>query len=278
MKNIAITGATSGIGKQALKSLLNDFDQIFLLARNEKKARDIILSFSKKHQEKCHFINIDLTDMASVVKASQIINSKTDSLDILINNAGGIFKQKITTTDGFEMGLSANHLGHFLLTNKLLPLLLKSDVSKVIHVSSEAHRMGNVNFNDLNYETRPFSSFGSYANVKLYNILFSKSLVEKFGSQGLKSYALHPGVVKTNFGQETSGAFSFLWKLASPFMITAEEGAQTTIFLAKNEINDKHNGSYFKKSKPVLASKSANSKIMRDKLWHKSTELLEKWM
>jgi NAD(P)-dependent dehydrogenase (short-subunit alcohol dehydrogenase family) len=276
--NIAITGATSGIGEQALKSILNDFEQIFILARNEKKASQMIGGFSKRNQEKCHFIYIDLADMASVVTAAKNISSKTAHLDVLINNAGGIFKDKVTTKDGFELGLSANHLGHFLLTNKLLPLLLKSKVSKVIHVSSEAHRMGNVNFNDLNYDNRSFSSFGSYANVKLFNILFSKSLVEKFGSVGLKSYALHPGVVKTNFGQESAGAFSFLWKLASPFMITAEQGAQTTIYLAKNKIEDKHNGAYFKKSKPTSSSKSANSKSMRDKLWKKSAELLEKWM
>lgn len=276
--NIAITGATSGIGEQALKSILNDFEQIFILARNEKKANQIIDGFSKENQEKCQFIYIDLADMASVVTAADNISSKTTHLDVLINNAGGIFKEKVTTKDGFEMSLSANHLGHFLLTNKLMPLLLKSKVSKVVHVSSEAHRMGNVNFNDLNYDKRSFSSFGSYANVKLFNILFSKSLVEKFGSEGLKSYALHPGVVKTNFGQETAGAFSFLWKLASPFMITAEQGAQTTIYLAKNKIDDKHNGAYFKKSKPTAASKSANSKSMRDKLWNKSAELLEKWM
>lgn len=276
--NIAITGATSGIGEQALKNILSDFNQIFILARNEKKATDIIHGFSEGIQNKCHFIYIDLADMASIVAAAENISSKTDHLDVLINNAGGIFKEKATTKDGFELGLSANHLGHFLLTNKLLPLLLKSKVSKVIHVSSEAHRMGNVNFNDLNYDKRSFSSFGSYANVKLFNILFSKSLVEKFGSQGLKSYALHPGVVKTNFGQESAGAFSFFWKLASPFMITAEQGAQTTIFLAKNKIDDKYNGAYFKKSKPTSASKSANSKSMRDKLWNKSAELLTKWM
>jgi NAD(P)-dependent dehydrogenase (short-subunit alcohol dehydrogenase family) len=276
--NIAITGASSGIGEQTLKSILNDFEQIFILARNEKKVNHIIKSFSKANQAKCQFIYIDLANMSSVVKAAEDVSSKIPHLDVLINNAGGIFKEKEITIDGFEMSLSANHLGHFLLTHKLMPLLLKSKVSKVIHVSSEAHRMGNVNFNDLNYEQKSFSAFGSYANVKLFNILFSKGLVEKFGTQGLKSYTLHPGVVKTNFGKDSAGAFSYLWKLATPFMITAEQGAQTTIYLAKNKIEDKHNGAYFKKSKPVSTSKSARSKSMREKLWNKSAELLEKWM
>ena len=276
--NLAITGATSGIGEQALKALLKNFDQIFILARNESKSKALISSFSEIDQKKCIFIELNLADMDSVAQAAKAIELNTNHLDVLINNAGGIFKEKEITKDGFEMSISANHLGHFLLTNKLIPLLLKSNVAKVINVSSEAHRMANVDFNDLNYQKNSFSSFGSYANVKLFNILFSKSLVEKFGSQGLKSYSLHPGVVKTNFAKESAGLFSFLWKLASPFMITAEQGAQTTIYLAKTDIDAKHNGAYFKKSKPTTPSKSANSKNMREKLWLKSEELLKKWM
>lgn len=275
---LAITGPTSGIGAVAFTHLTPHFSEIFLLARNQSKANKLIESLQPQDQKKVTFIHCDLTDMQSVVAAAKNIQSKTATLDVLTNNAGGIFQNKEITKDGFEMTLSANHLGHFLLTHHLMPLLLASPSSKVINVSSEAHRAAKVDFNDLNYSKKKFSSFVSYANVKLFNILFTKSLAEKFGKKGLNAYALHPGVVKTNFGKETSGVFGMFWKLAAPFMISAEEGAKTTVYLAKTEIDIMKNGYYFKKSKPVIPSSVANSKKMSDRLWQESERMLKKWL
>jgi NAD(P)-dependent dehydrogenase (short-subunit alcohol dehydrogenase family) len=275
---LAITGPTSGIGEVAFSKLTPYFNEIFLLARNESKVDKLIQSLSSSDQKKVRFIYCDLADMDSVVIAAKSILEKTTSLDVLINNAGGIFQNKEVTKDGFEMGLSTNHLGHFLLTRHLMPILLNSKGPKVINVSSEAHRAAKVDFDDLNYEKKKFSSFVSYANVKLFNILFTKSLADKYGEKGLNAYALHPGVVKTNFGKETSGIFGFFWKLAAPFMITAEEGAKTTIFLAKTKIDSLKNGYYFKKSKPTKPSSEANSKKMRDRLWKESEALLKNWL
>ncbi|SIT00998.1 SDR family NAD(P)-dependent oxidoreductase [Belliella pelovolcani] len=276
--NLAITGATSGIGEFTLRNLIPAFEQIFILARNKQKAENLVKDLKTDASQKCIFIYCDLTDMDSVVSAAQELSNHCDQLDVLINNAGGIFKQKEITMDQFETSLSANHLGHFLLTNKLLPLLLNSNVAKIINVSSEAHRAAKVRFSDLNYKENSYSAFGAYANVKLFNILFTKSLVELYGDKGLKSYALHPGVVKTNFGSDTSGIFAFLWKLATPFMISAEDGAKTSIFLAKSKLPENLNGSYFKNSKAVKPSSSASSKSMRQKLWAVSEELLADWL
>ena len=275
---LAITGPTSGIGAVAFSQLAPHFNEIFLIARNASKAKKQIETLSTQDQKKVTFIYCDLTDMESVVLAAKSIGEKTSSLDVLINNAGGIFQNKEITKDGFEMGLAANHLGHFLLTHHLMTLLLASPRPKVINVSSEAHRAAKVDFDDLNYANKKFSSFVSYANVKLFNILFTKSLADKFGDAGLQAYALHPGVVKTNFGKETSGFFGFLWKLSAPFMITAEEGAKTTIYLAKSKIDSLKNGYYFKKSKPLKPSSEANSKKMRDRLWQESEKMLAKWL
>jgi retinol dehydrogenase 12 len=275
---LAITGPTSGIGAVAFSKLIPHFDEIFMIARNEAKARNLIEKLSPPDQKKVRFIYCDLTDMGSIITAAKAIKDKTSNLDVLINNAGGIFENKEMTKDGFETGLAANHLGHFLLTHHLIALLLASENPKVINVSSEAHRAARVDFSDLNYEKKKFSSFISYANVKLFNILFTKSLAEKYGDQGLQAYALHPGVVKTNFGKETSGVFGIFWKLAAPFMITAEEGAKTTIYLAKTQIDSSENGSYFKKNKPTKPSSKANSKSMRDRLWKESEQLVKKWL
>ena len=181
---LAITGPTSGIGEVAFSKLTPYFNEVFLLARNESKANKLIQSLSSPDQKKVRFIYCDLADMDSVVAAAKSILEKTSTLDVLINNAGGIFQNKEVTKDGFEMGLSTNHLGHFLLTRHLMPILLNSNGAKVINVSSEGHRAAKVDFDDLNYEKKKFSSFVSYANVKLFNILFTKSLADKYGEKG----------------------------------------------------------------------------------------------
>jgi len=278
MRSIAITGPTSGIGSETVKGLVSSFDKIYLLARNDAKAKTIIESFPVKDQSKFSFIQMDLADMDSVKMAAKSLIGKIESLDALVNNAGGIFGEKIITKDGFELTFSANHLGHFLLTELLLPILLKSGDPKIINVSSEAHRTAKVNFEDLQYQNKSYNSFIAYSNAKLFNILFTKSLVEKYGEKGLKSFSLHPGIVKTNFAKENAGTFGLFWILASPFMITPAQGAHTSIFLAKTSSKELTNGGYFKKSKAVKPSTAGNSKRMRDLLWQKSEELLKPWL
>jgi len=276
--NLAITGPTSGIGSVAFQELCPEFNLVFLLARSKEKADRLISTLPEDQKEKVIFIPLDLADMDSVKNAAISLLKRTEQLDVLINNAGGIFPKKEMTKDGFELTLSANHLGHFLLTNLLLPILLKSKDPKIINVSSEAHRAAKVDLSNLNYEKSRYSSFNAYANVKLFNILFTKSLIDRYGAKGLTSYALHPGVVNTNFGKEADGIFNMFWKLAKPFMITSKEGAQTTIFLAKSKIPQKQNGFYFKKNKPLVPSGLARSKDLREKLWEKSEAMLKDWL
>jgi NAD(P)-dependent dehydrogenase (short-subunit alcohol dehydrogenase family) len=276
--NLAITGPTSGIGSETFKELAKDFKKLLILARNPDKANDLIQSLDSNLRAKAVFVPLDLADMDSIVKSIALIEKEVEHLDVLINNAGGIFQNKEITKDGFELTFSANHLGHFLLTQHLIPLLLKSKSPKIINLSSEAHRAARPNFSDIQYENGSYSSFNAYANAKLFNILFTKSLVDRYASKGLCSFALHPGVVKSNFGMETSGVFKFLWKLATPFMITPKEGAKTSIYLAKNEIDKSKNGYYFKNSKPNTPSTTARSKKMRERLWQESESLLEKWL
>ncbi|GHB29287.1 SDR family oxidoreductase [Mongoliitalea lutea] len=271
---LAITGPTSGIGEETLKALVKKFDKIFILARNDNKARQLIQTFSPNTQEKIQFIQLDLSDLKSVEKAAENILANTKVIDVLINNAGGIFQKKELTVDGLELSFATNHLGHFLLTKKLIPVLLKSKHPRVINVSSEAHRAAKIDFNNLAKCQNGFNSFTAYANAKLCNILFSKSLVDHYGDQGLSSYALHPGVVKTRFGNEAGGIFKVMWKLAEPFMLTPAKGASTSIYLATQEISSKLNGYYFKSSKPNTPSSTARSKEMREKLWSLSEELV----
>lgn len=275
---IAITGATSGIGWVTLQRILPDAEQVFLLARNKVKAEELLKRLPTEQKDKVIFVPCDLADFSSVNAAANIIQSQTTQLDCLVNNAGGIFDKKQMTKDGVEMSLAANHLGHFLLTNKLIPVLLAAKNPKVINVSSEAHRMAKPDFNDLSVARKSYSPFVTYANVKLFNILFSKSLVDHFGKNGLRSYSLHPGVVKTNFGKEAKGIFSLFWKMAAPFMISAEDGARNSLFLIKSELPEELNGYYFKNQKPVKPSPLGRSHKIREQLWDASEKILAKWL
>ncbi|WP_114751238.1 SDR family oxidoreductase [Pleomorphovibrio marinus] len=272
--NLAITGPTSGIGTETVKALHTKFEKIFLLARNEGKCQELIESLSLKGaKEKFEFIHLDLANLSSVHQAAEYLLEKKLPIHVLINNAGGIFPEKLKTKDGLEMTFSVNHLGHFLLTNKILPLLEKAQGARVINVSSEAHKAAKPDFEDLQV-TKSYSSFPVYANAKLFNILFTKSLAERYADKHITSYALHPGVVKTNFGNDFSGIFKWLIKLAQPFMISAEKGAETSVFLSLAEGVEKKSGGYFKKSKESKPSQIANSRKYRETLWEKSNEII----
>ncbi|WP_209330816.1 SDR family NAD(P)-dependent oxidoreductase [Lunatimonas salinarum] len=269
--NAVITGCTSGIGAETVKGLSTQCQRLFLLVRNEKKASILLGELPKDlPRDRFEVVYCDLEDLKSVAAAADYIGGKIATLDLLINNAGGIFPEGTITRDGFETTFQVNHLGHFLLTQKIMPLLLNAKNPRIINVSSEAHRAANPKLNQVN-TAKNYSSFPAYANAKLYNILFSKSLQEKYAHEGLGAYSLHPGVVKTNFGGQFTGAFRWLIKLSQPFMISAEAGARTTLYLANSPLKDEWNGAYFNKSKPSKPSKLAHSKKLRDDLWEKST-------
>ncbi|MEX2512409.1 MAG: SDR family NAD(P)-dependent oxidoreductase [Cyclobacteriaceae bacterium] len=276
--NLAITGGTSGIGVEKVKALAPRFSKIFLLVRDIDKGKKLIEKIQPVGKEdKFILVPCDLADLDSVNKAAEMISSQTDTIDVLINNAGGIFPQKITTKDHLELTFSANHLGHFLLTLKLLPLLTNNKGARIINVSSEAHKAASVNLEDLQFE-KGYSSFKAYANAKLFNILFTKSLAEKFGDRNIQAYALHPGVVDTNFGHQSKGIFKALLSLFKPFMISPKKGAETGIFLAITAKVPGKNGDYFKKSKVISPSKNAQSKKLRDQIWERSEKLVKHYL
>jgi len=265
---IAITGATSGIGAEKVKALAPLCEHLFLLVRSEKKANQLIQSLPSL-TNKFTVIYCDLSDLKSVAKAAATLSQKTQNLDVLINNAGGVFPEKTITADGHELTFSVNHLGHFLLTYLSLPLLKNGKGAKVISVSSEAYKAAGINKKDIELKNN-FSSFKAYANVKLFNILFTKSLAEKYGHENISAYALHPGVVNTNFGNQSNGVFKFLLFLIKPFMISPKKGAQTGIFLATTYQVPSNNGGYFKNSKVTKTNSTASSKPLRDLLWEYS--------
>lgn len=171
------------------------------------------------------------------------------------------------------MSFSTNHLGHFLLTHNILPLLKNAGTSRVINVSSEAHRIAKPDRHDLQ-ASRSYRPLKVYGNVKLFNILFTKSLAERYGKEGLYAFALHPGMVQTNFGSSFSGMVKWGMKLIKPLLISPKEGARTTVFLATADSVLAHNGGFFRKKKLTQPSSLACSKEWQDLLWEESEKLI----
>ncbi|PKK37620.1 hypothetical protein BWI96_03875 [Siphonobacter sp. SORGH_AS_0500] len=280
MSTIAlITGANSGLGLATAQALAHKgFDLIFLVRSREKgeQARKQILE--KTPQARIDLFFADLTNMDSIRQACQQIHQKYDRLDCLINNAGYAPAQLEFTRDGYEKSFVANHLGHFLLTLELIDLLKASGKGRIINLSSAAHAMGKSRRFFLKHNSK-MNIWSAYGDGKLANLLFTVALANRLKGQNVSAYAVHPGVVNTQFGRNFTDWWKYGFGFLRPFMITTEEGAQTSIYLATADLPESYNGGYFSKSKPArILNKDVND-YNAQLLWKRSEEALgERWM
>ncbi|GAA4909312.1 SDR family oxidoreductase [Mucilaginibacter defluvii] len=269
-----ITGATSGIGKETALALAKKGHGLYLLVRDVVRGDELARQLTEQTGNKeIYSIKCDLSDLHSVYTAAEKLKSKLFAVNVLINNAGGMFPQRELSKDGFEKTFAVNHLAHFALFHHLLPLLQKGQ-ARVISLSSEAHRVGKIDLDGINSEKK-YSLMRVYGMAKLFNIFFTKSVAEKYQDKGITAFAVHPGVVNTSFGTGTGGFTGFMLSLARPFMITAEQGAKTSVYLATQTGLHTKSGSYFKKCKVAGTSSAANDVTAREKLWQLSEELLK---
>lgn len=272
-KKIAITGATSGIGKATTHKLLAQGHQLFLLIRSLEKGERMLAEW-KLDTQHVTLIHCDLADLNSVQKAAGELKSKMDTLDVLLNNAGGIFPERYESAQGLEYTFAMNHLGHFYLTLQLLPLLEKAEEARIVNVSSEAHKAAKFDLDDLQL-TRKYAPMQAYGNAKLFNIYFANGLAECLQEKGITANSLHPGVVNTNFGEAFKGGWKVLLKLMKPFMIGPNKGAETSVYLATSPKVKGVTGKYFKNKKPVKPSALAQNQEMQRDIWKISEEILQ---
>lgn len=261
--NLVLTGSTSGIGWETLLALLPQFDRVFLPVRNLAKAEKMIQHLPQK--EKIGLIYLDLSNLASVKAGAAVLLSQVDEIQVLINNAGGMYPAGKRTAEGVDLCFSSNHLGQFLLFQELLPALIKGQ-AKVIQVSSEAHRIASTPEQDFSLR-KSSSTVASYAKVKLYNILFTNEIITNYASEGLTAYALHPGAVRTAFGSEASAWAKGLIAFTKLFFISPKAGAATTIFLATTPKENLKNGGYYKNKKLSSTSTLARDSKLGKALW-----------
>jgi len=269
-KKVLITGITSGIGLITANTLLENGYEVTGLIRNPQKAKKLIAEGSLNPEVK--ILSCDLASLKSVDNCVNIIQREYGQIDLLINNAGGVFLERQTTADGLEMTFAVNHLGHFALTLGLLDKLISSQAA-VINVSSEAHRSAKLNFMDLQGEKK-FSGWKAYADGKLCNIYFTTELDRRYFDRGLSSVSLHPGIVRTNFFNPFGGVLGGLIKMFSFLMVSPEKGAATQLFLAQTESLKVFSGKYFKNKKEKRTSRIASNQQAAVQLWESSERLL----
>jgi NAD(P)-dependent dehydrogenase (short-subunit alcohol dehydrogenase family) len=264
-----ITGATSGIGKETAIELAAREAILVLPVRDIMKGetlKDEILEKSPGAQ--IEIIPCDLASFDSIRSFTDSFKSRYQQLHLLINNAGlWEFKKKLSE-DGIEMTFAVNHLAPFLMTNLLLDTIQESAPARIINVSSESHRRGTINFEDIEFSRR-YSGIKAYGQSKLANILFTKKLSHLLKGSGITVNCLHPGFVNTSiFNTIPRPAF---WMM-KPFMTTPRKGAVTTIYLATSDEAANFRGEYIVDCKPKKPNKEALRKDIADRLWEISAD------
>lgn len=227
---LAITGPTSGIGRGAVKALANSFDRMLLLCRNLEKGaylKEELLELNPNLN--VDIIECDLSVLASVKQAVETIKYRFDHIDCLVNNAGMVSTSKEKSIDGYELMMATNYLGPFLLTHELLPLVMNSERKQVVVVSSGAYKFAPMK--RPFFKPKRFTPVAGYGRSKLGTLYLAQELHEFYSRKGLRTTAVHPGMVSTNIGKNnvSQSLGTFVFMLLDPFFKTLEEGAQSIV-------------------------------------------------
>ena len=270
-KTIAITGATDGIGFEIARELASSGARVLMIGRNHQKGQLALNRIREVSPDSnVRFLKGDLSIQREVRLLAQIINRTESRLDVLINNAGGIFYQRTESEDGHEMTFALNHLAYFLLTELLIPMLRKAPEGRIINTSSGAHFNTSMNFQDIK-ALHNYNGWSAYQRSKLANILFTRKLAQKLRISRITVNAFHPGFVRTNFAVNNNFIDRIRFRTAMHFSgIPAKEGAKTGIMLASHPSVSDSTGGYFVKGRLTNPSAEAQSETIASQLWELS--------
>ncbi|CAG2111039.1 unnamed protein product, partial [Medioppia subpectinata] len=269
---VVITGANTGIGKETAYQLTLREAKVYILCRDLKKgeaAVNDILSLNPKANIK--LLSLDLSSLKSVRKCVEELSGLETKVDILINNAGVALCPEWTTADGFEMQFGTNHLGHFLFTLHLIPMLKNAPAARIITVSSGIHLFGQIHLDNVNLRNGTYNPFFSYAQSKLANVLFSRELAKRLRYSNISTYSLTPGVVNTDLSRhvgtseprEGSVSTESGW-LKRRFFLTPLMGSQTTLYCALDDKLANESGFYYKLLSLDLSSLTSVRKCVEE--------------
>jgi NAD(P)-dependent dehydrogenase (short-subunit alcohol dehydrogenase family) len=279
-KRIAVvTGASSGVGKAAAKALVAQGWQLIAQGRDpertaaaEKEIRAVAPGAT------VNMIRGDLALMSDTARMARQIEALTDEVHLLINNAGGVRSELVMTSEGNEATFAGNHLGHFLLTTRLLPLLRRAAARspagtvRVLSVTSDGHEgCPGLDWDDLQ-QTRQWSSGKSYCVAKLCNVLYTRELAKRLAGDGIIANCVHPGVVASNFNSHAEARMKKYIETLQSF--PPDVAAQTLIWLATAPEAAATSGGYFYKHQQLKPSAAALDDVMAARLWTESEALV----
>jgi retinol dehydrogenase-12 len=267
-----VTGATSGIGKAAAAALAKRGAEVIVVGRDPARAEATAAAIQADGAPPPKVEIADLSVMEQVRALAGRLDQSLDRIDVLINNAGLVLNERQVTKDGFEYVFAVNHLAPFLLTNLLRPKLTASAPARVITVSSGAHTAAQLDLDDPNLE-HDWSSWRSYSNSKLENILFTRELARRLDGTGVTANVLHPGVVRTGFGRDAKPLMRIGITIAKPFMLSPERGADTIVYLASAPEVAGKSGGFYEKRQLREPSPAARDDALARRLWEVSERL-----
>ncbi len=271
-----ITGANAGIGFETAKAIAAQGTQVWMISRNREKgeaARQVLQQ--QTGNKEIYVLHADLGSQDQIQQASVELKERVEQLDILINNAGTWFSKLEYTEDQIETVFAVNHLGPFLLTRELYPLLEQAPSARIINVSSDSHFNGTIQFDDL-YLERAYNGMKSYAQSKLGNVLFTREFERRKPAAHISVFAVQPGLVYTDIGlKHTTWLHALAWKARRSLWRgkTPAQGAATSIYLAMEDGVEPQSGTYWDNCKPKPSSPASYNDQVAERLWEVSLDL-----
>jgi NAD(P)-dependent dehydrogenase (short-subunit alcohol dehydrogenase family) len=269
-RTIVITGASDGIGAASARQLTDAGEQVVVVGRNPEKTAKVARQLGVPSHV------ADYSDLSQVRDLAAVLLETYPRIDVLANNAGGVFGERTVTKDGYELTFQVNHLGGFLLTNLLMDRLIESSASIVQTSSFAARGFSRFDIDDLQGENR-FSATTAYGNGKLANVLFTKELNRRFGDHGLSAVAFHPGAIASGFAAASTGPWRFMYTnpLAARLLTSTEVGGARLTWLALGKPGvDWEPGEFYSNNRPSKTSRIADDPLVAKRLWDESAEMV----
>jgi NAD(P)-dependent dehydrogenase (short-subunit alcohol dehydrogenase family) len=268
-----VTGGTDGIGKATALGLAKLGATVVIVGRNARKAGQVVEEIrSATRNPHIEALIADFSSLAQVRALAENFKARHDRLDVLVNNAGLVTRERELSEDGFELMFAVNYLAPFLLTNLLLDVLKKSVPARIVNVSSLGYKRGRIDFDDLQSE-QAFDHRQAYYQTRLGLVLFTFALARRLEGSGVTANVLHPGIVKTNLSHNYMGnpVFRFFEQIIA---VSPEKGAQTSLYLAASPAVEGMTGEYFKKQQVEPATETARDQGLQERLWDVSEMLV----
>ncbi|MHB0858308.1 MAG: SDR family NAD(P)-dependent oxidoreductase [Anaerolineae bacterium] len=267
-----VTGATSGIGEATARALAGQGAHVLIVGRQVQRGATVVNAIRRDTDNpKVDFLLADLALLSQVRLLAGEFTRRYDRLDVLVNNAGGIFARRHETVEGIEQTWVLNYLSPFLLTHLLLDALQSSAPSRIVNVTSDAHRRGRLQFADLEGHVR-YSGFGAYAQTKLALVLFTYELARRLYGTGVTVNAVYPGLVASSFGGGNGRLWDAMWAVTRRFAASSAKGAETVVHLASSTQAVDETARYWAKGKPTLSSPASYDEAAAQLLWQVSVE------